>query len=104
MALFAVYVSGSNRSRAWARAGLFAFEVKPNGTGEAVVLFRRAGDQELRPALFTSREDARRVALACHWAGQSFETRPARGSVRERGVLVELAARSAVVSCQEKNR
>lgn len=43
---------------------------------------------EPTPALFESREDARAVALACHWNGQSFGVRAARGRIRETGTVI----------------
>lgn len=47
-----------------------------------------ADGTEPAPALFESREDARAVALACHWNGQSFGVRAARGRIRETGTVI----------------
>jgi hypothetical protein len=46
------------------------------------------GGSEPVPALFESREDAQRVALACHWNGQSFGVRAARGRIRDTGTVI----------------
>lgn len=40
------------------------------------------------PALFESREDARAVALACHWNNQTFGVRAARGRIRDIGTVI----------------
>jgi hypothetical protein len=49
-------------------------------------------------ALFESREDARAVACACHWNGQTFGVRAARGSVRTTGVVIPAGSVGAVTA------
>lgn len=52
---------------------------------------------EPAPALFESRKDARAVALACHWNGQTFGVRAARGKVRETGTVIPAGTVGEVV-------
>lgn len=60
----------------------------PSRHPSSIIEIEASDGSDSTPALFESREDARAVALACHWNGQRFGVRAARGRVREIGTII----------------
>lgn len=89
MALYCIKIYGTNGSRAWASCGDTTLYASPPSVAQVdVVRFDAEFPEESKPALFADKEQAQKVALACHWNNQQFEVCAARGHVRSEGVVV----------------
>lgn len=96
MALYVVTIAGGNAVDPWATAGGQSFSVD---TRNRVCVRAVGGD--MAPALFSSREAANAIGLACRWNGQTYRITAARGRDRTDGVDVDPFDTARVTSCQE---
>ncbi|MDX9734972.1 MAG: hypothetical protein RBU36_12660 [Thermoanaerobaculia bacterium] len=97
--LWVVEIEGVNAASAWASAEVDGKRVTLNASPSYQTL-KGLATCDGRVALFPSREAARAAALACHWNNQRFDYRPARGHVRDEGVVVAATAETEWRSCQ----
>lgn len=105
MPLFLVEIAGSNSVSAYAFSGNLKFAASPSWSAQAApvtvaesdAVGQTVGDRTV--ALFSDRETAEKVGAACHWNGQRWTVKPARGHVRTSGRLVTNVGR--IVGCQE---
>lgn len=105
MPLFLVEIAGSNSVSAYAFSGNLKFSASPSWSEQTAPVLVGESDAagctvgERAVALFSDRETAEKVGAACHWNGQRWTVKPARGHVRASGRLVADVGR--IVGCQE---
>lgn len=101
MSLFVAIVSGSNAVSPYAYLEHCGKVLKATVRADGKVCIGEEDDAFPPVALFGCRELARTVALACRWNGQTFEVRPALGSVRTTGRILPVGTVAKVHGCQE---